>query len=128
MLLVLKALLTANQLNSAYKGGLNSYSALIWTVAWLKSRPHEDYGELLLSLLDFYGNQFDPTTCGIRLHQAPIYFPKQDEVTTTLDPVRPSNNTTRSAHQIQQVLQLFARTHSRLLRGSKEVLKKVLSC
>jgi len=65
--LVLKKLLYSHDLNSAYKGGLSSYSLTLWIVAFLESleKQKEDLGELLLDFLCFYGTKFDPKTQGI---------------------------------------------------------------
>ena len=65
--LVLKKFLYANQLNSAYKGGLSSYSLTLWIVACLNQMgtPTENLGELLLEFLDVFGKRFDPTCTGV---------------------------------------------------------------
>ena len=55
--LIIKHLLYKHRLNSVYKGGLSSYSLVLWVVAYLNSLSviPEDYGEILIGFLEFYG-------------------------------------------------------------------------
>jgi DNA polymerase sigma len=70
LVLVLKHLLVVNDLNSAYTGGLSSYSVVLWTAAYAASDSSEDLGLVLKGLFRFYGLEFDPKTTTIDLSQS----------------------------------------------------------
>jgi len=67
--LVLKHFLYKHSLNSAYKGGLSSYSLTIWIVASLNKSQNktENLGESLLEFLSTFGHQFDPSKMGVNI-------------------------------------------------------------
>lgn len=108
-ILALKQALYLRKLNSAYLGGLSSYSLVLWVAAYLRAFPCETSGELIIGVLRFYGCDFEPSTTGI----SPIgpHFYRRPEpvfsVCETLDPVSPGNNTTKSAYRLPDVQELF---------------------
>ena len=60
----------ANDFDGVYEGGLSSYYVVAMIVAFL--RDNMDYvqrndGDLLMSLLKFYGDEFNPKEMGISL-------------------------------------------------------------
>ncbi len=73
IILVLKQLLKACQLNNPYFGGISSYALFLMIVSFLQS--HElateiskvNLGRILISFLNFYGS-FDHETTGISCH------------------------------------------------------------
>ena len=61
LVLAIKSLLAKHDLNKTYTGGLNSYSVVLWVVAFLQSNLMEqDLGKQLNGFLQFYGETFDP--------------------------------------------------------------------
>mmetsp|Transcript_16647 Transcript_16647/g.22481 ORF Transcript_16647/g.22481 Transcript_16647/m.22481 type:complete len:150 (-) Transcript_16647:886-1335(-) len=67
---LLKEFLSIHDLNSAYRGGISSYSAVLLIVAYmnnfnLQQSPHITPSRLLMGFLDFYSNCFDPKLYGI---------------------------------------------------------------
>mmetsp|Transcript_18433 Transcript_18433/g.18409 ORF Transcript_18433/g.18409 Transcript_18433/m.18409 type:complete len:104 (-) Transcript_18433:9-320(-) len=93
----------------------------------------EDLGETLLGFLDFFGNKFDPKKTGINVINGGAFYSLQEnnyEITVTIDPINPENNTTRSSYRIQEVLKLFSWAHSKLEEltragNTKEILKQI---
>jgi len=68
--ILLKEFLSIHDLNSSYRGGISSYSAILLIVAYmnnfnLQSSPHITPSRLLMGFLDFYSNCFDPKLYGI---------------------------------------------------------------
>lgn len=133
--IVLKTFLYLNDLNSAYQGGLNSYTLVLWITAALNSMATipDDLGSLLLYFLDFFGNKFDPKTTGINVINRESVFSlnNSSEHAVTIDPVNYNNNTTRSSYRIAEVLKAFSQVHSRLQEAQEQgknanLLKQVL--
>ena len=69
IILVIKQLLANNGLNSAYTGGLSSYSIVLWVAAYLHIDFSSDLGTLLKAVLRFYGEEFNPETTGIDMRR-----------------------------------------------------------
>lgn len=69
LIIVIKLLLEKHGLNSAYEGGLSSYSVVLWCIAYINSLQHkpEDLGTLLLGFLEHYGLIFNPETTGVSI-------------------------------------------------------------
>eukprot|EP00986_Skeletonema_menzelii_P019662 scaffold28851_cov148-Skeletonema_menzelii.AAC.3 len=67
LVLVLKQFLLDRGLLTAYTGGLSSYCLFLMVARYCQeqSPTWNDRGSLLMGLLDFYGNFFDPRTTGI---------------------------------------------------------------
>lgn len=108
-ILALKQALCLRKLNSAYLGGLSSYSLVLWVAAYLRAFPCDTSGELIIGVLRFYGCDFEPSTTGISPTE-PHFYPRPApafSVCETLDPVSPGNNTTKSAYRLPDVQELF---------------------
>ena len=67
LVLVLKQFLLDRGLLTAYTGGLSSYCLFLMVARYCQeqSPTWNDRGSLLMGLLDFYGNFFEPRTTGI---------------------------------------------------------------
>jgi DNA polymerase sigma len=77
--ILIKSLLNVRNLNITYKGGLSSYCVIMMIIAYLKEYNmsfHKDISLILQSLLNFYGNNFEPETTGINLAQEARYIKK----------------------------------------------------
>ena len=126
--IVLKTLLTSHDLNSSYRGGLSSYSLLLWIVAVL-NETHcgaEDTGALLMRVLEFYGTQFTPETTGIDISQGRGFFECPTETGVyTVDPVKTSNNATKSSYKVAEVLQVFRQAYHSLL-STQRLLSSII--
>ena len=108
-ILALKQVLYQRRLNSAYLGGLSSYSLVLWVAAYMRACPCATSGDLIVGVLRFYGCEFQPSTTGISSTE-PHFYPRPAPVFTvceTLDPVSPGNNTTKSAYRLPDVQELF---------------------
>jgi DNA polymerase sigma len=116
--LVVKQLLANNGLNSAYKGGISSYSLVIWIVSFINSLDEVPIraSDLLIQFLRFYGKEFDPLLIGINIRNGRSYFRLESSSAhaVTLDPLNQDVNTTRSSYSINKVLSLFALAHDKL--------------
>ena len=78
IVLVLKAFLSRKSLCEAFTGGISSYALLLITARFLQELgPAEisDVGAVLLGLLKFMGEDFDPRCTGISLSRR-CYFPR----------------------------------------------------
>ena len=83
-------------------------------VAYINSlgKEPEDFGELLLQFLRFYGQSFDMNTTGIEITEGRSFFYLAKPAgLVTLDPSCSANNTTRSSYNANQVLALFTNPH-----------------
>mmetsp|Transcript_27372 Transcript_27372/g.49272 ORF Transcript_27372/g.49272 Transcript_27372/m.49272 type:complete len:852 (+) Transcript_27372:1614-4169(+) len=131
MVPVLKQLLRSLGYHSSYKGGLSSYTLLLWSIAFLVSRqtPPSDIGEALLQWLEFYGRHFDPKAQAVSVAEGGIVSIPGNPYTyvETRDPVRLSNNTTKGAFAIAEIQQTFTLTARRLRESKhKRPLKELL--
>jgi len=68
--ILLKEFLSLHDLNSAYRGGISSYSAILLIVAYMKNFKLQQSrkitpSRLLMGFLDFYSNCFDAKLYGI---------------------------------------------------------------
>jgi len=68
--ILLKEFLAIHDLNSAYRGGISSYSAILLIVAYMNNfklhqSPHITPSRLLMGFLEFYTKFFDPRTFGV---------------------------------------------------------------
>ena len=73
LVLVLKQCLSERSLSASYTGGLSSYALFLMVARYVEESRSADVGSLLMGFLDFYGNCFDPRTCGISLNRR-CYF------------------------------------------------------
>ena len=61
ILLALKYILAQRNYNSNFKGGIGSYCLFVMVAAYIKEYPssiEKEEGELFLSILKFYGEEF----------------------------------------------------------------------
>lgn len=119
LVLVVKQLLYAARLNSAYKGGLNSYSIVLWVTACLNYLGGQvtDLGETLLWILKYYGTEFNYKTTGVNILNGGSFFfhAHPQQVATTIDPLYPQSNTTRTSYAVEEILRRFAQAHESLV-------------
>jgi len=80
LVLVLKQFLLDRGLLTAYTGGLSSYCLFLMVTRYCQeeSPSWNDCGSLLMGLLDFYGNFFDPRTTGISVRTRQYFSRSQD--------------------------------------------------
>lgn len=80
LVLVLKQFLLDRGLLTAYTGGLSSYCLFLMVARYCQEQAPtwNDMGSLLMGLLDFYGNFFDPRTTGISVRTRQYFFRSQD--------------------------------------------------
>ncbi|KAL7540164.1 hypothetical protein ACHAXR_011026 [Thalassiosira sp. AJA248-18] len=80
LVLVLKQFLLDRGLLTAYTGGLSSYCLFLMVARYCQEQAPtwNDCGSLLMGLLDFYGNFFDPRTNGISVRTKQYFFRSQD--------------------------------------------------
>ncbi|KAL7444102.1 hypothetical protein ACHAXH_009948 [Discostella pseudostelligera] len=80
LVLVLKQFLLDRGLLTAYTGGLSSYCLFLMVARYCQEQVPiwNDCGSLLMGLLDFYGNCFDPRTTGMSVRTRQYFFRSQD--------------------------------------------------
>jgi hypothetical protein len=93
IMLVLKSFVIERGFAVAYSGGLSSYALLLMVARYLQehtdryennstaSTSSADFGMVLMGLLDFYGNRFEPRTTGISV-AARCFFNRDSIVPT----------------------------------------------
>lgn len=123
LVLVLKQFLYEHDLNSSYKGGLSSYSLVLWVAALLNSMANvsENLGELLIEFFRFFGTEFDPCTIGVNILNGGSFFQLDYpgfEAVVTIDPVNQLNNT-RMSYNIKEVLAAFKKAYGTLQENNK---------
>ena len=84
LVLVLKQFLLDRGLLTAYTGGLSSYCLFLMVTRYCQEQSPSwcDCGSLLMGLLDFYGNFFDPRTTGISVAKRQ-YFSRSQVIQPT---------------------------------------------
>mmetsp|Transcript_36830 Transcript_36830/g.62684 ORF Transcript_36830/g.62684 Transcript_36830/m.62684 type:complete len:227 (-) Transcript_36830:263-943(-) len=85
LVLVLKQFLLDRGLLTAYTGGLSSYCLFLMVARYCQEQAPtwNDCGSLLMGLLDFYGNFFDPRITGISVRTRQYFFRSQDAQSST---------------------------------------------
>jgi len=80
LVLVLKQFLLDRGLLTAYTGGLSSYCLFLMVARYCQEQAPSwnDCGSLLMGLLDFYGNFFDPRITGISVRTRQYFFRSQE--------------------------------------------------
>ncbi|KAL3809266.1 hypothetical protein ACHAXA_009964 [Cyclostephanos tholiformis] len=80
LVLVLKQFLLDRGLLTTYTGGLSSYCLFLMVARYCQEQAPtwNDSGSLLMGLLDFYGNFFDPRITGISVRTRQYFFRSQD--------------------------------------------------
>ena len=119
ILLVVKQMLANNSLNSAYKGGISSYSLVLWIVSFINSLDEVPIlaSDLLIQFLRYYGKEFNPLLTGINIRNGRSYYRLQSSLAhaVTIDPLNSYVNTTRGSYNISKVLSLFSSAHFQLI-------------
>jgi hypothetical protein len=80
IVLVLKQFLSRRGLCESFTGGLSSYALLLVTARFLQEQPPDsplDIGAVLLGVIDFFGNRFQPAVTGISVGRR-CYFSRMD--------------------------------------------------
>jgi DNA polymerase sigma len=119
IVLVLKKLLHNSNLNSPYHGGISSYSLVLMTSTFLYTNNAFSMGKNLTEFLNYYGNFFNPLITGLNGEGYMLNLNNADPI-MVLDPLNITNNTTRNAFRIQEILQLFKRAHALIITKMKE--------
>lgn len=135
LVLVIKKFLYKQDLNSAYKGGLSSYSLVIWVAALLNSMTSvpDNLGKLICEFFRFFGCEFDPSKQGVNIMNGGSFYELENpgfEAVVTVDPVNLLNNT-RMAYRVQEVLNSFRWAYEQIhlpenCKGSK-MLQKIFT-
>ncbi|CDW85158.1 UNKNOWN [Stylonychia lemnae] len=116
IVLVLKKLLQINNLNQTFTGGLNSYSIVLMTSAYLQQ--FEGVSQMSMNLMEFfnfYGSFYDPKNTIISSHVAPHFIKSQhilNEHMIIIDPLDSGNNPSKGAYQISKIQEIFKVAHS----------------
>jgi len=108
VVLILKKLFAANNLNVTFTGGINSYSTIMMCGAFLSNYGVfiPNLGTAVTKILDFYAHQFDNRLSGICYNGSMLYFYKNNKNRTyfrlpseiceenlmVMDPLNPLNN------------------------------------
>eukprot|EP00012_Vannella_robusta_P001798 CAMPEP_0206189626 /NCGR_PEP_ID=MMETSP0166-20121206/4280_1 /ASSEMBLY_ACC=CAM_ASM_000260 /TAXON_ID=95228 /ORGANISM="Vannella robusta, Strain DIVA3 518/3/11/1/6" /LENGTH=1101 /DNA_ID=CAMNT_0053605577 /DNA_START=24 /DNA_END=3331 /DNA_ORIENTATION=+ len=124
LVLILKQYLYCVLLNSAYTGGLASYSLVLMVASYLKfyGKNNHSLGTLLLGFFELYGKLFDYSTVGISLCEADGFFTRDDSCykhygpaqLLIVDPLCPSNNIASGTFAMYRVKQAFANGYNTL--------------
>ncbi|KAJ6675543.1 POLY(A) RNA polymerase [Salix viminalis] len=128
--LVLKQFLADRSLDQSYSGGLSSYCLVLLIIRFLQHEHHlgrpinQNVGSLLMDLLYFFGNVFDPRQMRISVQGSGVYINRErgysiDPIHID-DPLFPSNNVGRNCFRIHQCIKAFSEAYS--------VLEKELAC
>lgn len=128
--LVLKQFLADRSLDQSYSGGLSSYCLVLLIIRFLQHEHHlgrpinQNVGSLLMDLLYFFGNVFDPRQMRISVQGSGVYINRErgysiDPIHID-DPLFPTNNVGRNCFRIHQCIKAFSEAYS--------VLEKELAC
>lgn len=120
--LVLKQFLADRSLDQSYSGGLSSYCLVLLIIRFLQheyhlSRPiNQNFGNLLMNFLYFFGNVFDPRQMRISVQGSGVYIKRErgcsiDPIHID-DPLFPTNNVGRNCFRIHQCIKAFSEAYS----------------
>lgn len=109
---ILKQVLVAQSLHSAYLGGLCSYSLVLWMAVYCSTHSYSQAGDLLLGFLAFYGSHFDPKEIAVIYGLGYVPVSQTSAYCETWDPLNSENNTTKGAYRVAEVQALFRRAYS----------------
>jgi DNA polymerase sigma len=115
--IVLKKILQKYNLNQPYSGGLNSYSLVLMTSAFLKHFGGvQSMSKNLQEILNYYGFFFNPqeTIINASLDIISANMLLSDPM-TVIDPHNQMNNVTRSAFRIHDIKGIFYRSFEYLM-------------
>ncbi|KAI9881239.1 MAG: hypothetical protein M1830_005525 [Pleopsidium flavum] len=132
---LIKQFLMMRGLNEVAHGGLGGFSVTCLVTSLLQNMPEVHSGALiperhlgfiLMEFFNLYGNEFNTTTTGIRLHP-PGYFDKRTAPgrpyqanklhrLAIIDPNRPDNDISGGTKNILTILEHFAEAHRTLQR------------
>lgn len=113
--ILFKKLLHKHDLDKPYFGGINSYIVTILTAAFLRSFGETAIRKSFISMLDYYGNIFDPK------HVAIIggYLVSVENTQGGLfisDPYRPHINIAQSVTRFNKIQTCFTQCHKYLMQ------------
>ncbi|EPX72777.1 poly(A) polymerase Cid14 [Schizosaccharomyces octosporus yFS286] len=121
LVIIIKHYLNMRALNEVFLGGLSSYAIVCLVVSFLQLHPRlstgsireeDNYGVLLLELLELYGKRFHYDAVGIAVHNGGFYFskkkqgwlrPNQPYLLSIMDPVEFSNDVSKSSRGLLRV-------------------------
>ncbi|XP_061998329.1 uncharacterized protein LOC133715725 isoform X2 [Rosa rugosa] len=120
--LVLKQFLADRSLDQSYSGGLSSYCLVLLIVRFLQHEYHlgrpinQNFGNLLMNFLYFFGNVFDPRQMRISVQGSGVYIKRErgcsiDPIHID-DPLFPTNNVGRNCFRIHQCIKAFSEAYS----------------
>ncbi|KAF7825323.1 Non-canonical poly(A) RNA polymerase protein Trf4-1 isoform A [Senna tora] len=120
--LVLKQFLADRSLDQSYSGGLSSYCLVLLIIRFLQHEHHlgrpinQNYGNLLMDFVYFFGNVFDPRQMRISVQGSGVYIKRErgcsiDPIHID-DPLFPTNNVGRNCFRIHQCIKAFSEAYS----------------
>ncbi|EPY52646.1 poly(A) polymerase Cid14 [Schizosaccharomyces cryophilus OY26] len=121
LVIIIKHYLNMRALNEVFLGGLSSYAIVCLVASFLQLHPRlstgsireeDNYGVLLLELLELYGKRFHYDAVGIAVHNGGFYFskkkqgwlrPNQPYLLSIMDPVEFTNDVSKSSRGLLRV-------------------------
>ncbi|KAJ5915473.1 topoisomerase family protein TRF4 [Penicillium verhagenii] len=119
---IIKQFLLLRGLHEVPTGGLGGFSITCLVTSLLQHMPKSDQqnaGTILVNFFNFYGNEFDYQTTGIRLNP-PAYYTKYFGNPDRLmieDPNNPSNDISGGTKEIPLIFRAFKDAHRSLKRA-----------
>lgn len=112
VVIILKKLLKAKNLNKPYNGGLGSYSLFLMAAAYFSMNPVSNAAEGMIGFLDFYSRTFDNLNMGILFDGNQLQFfalesPKPQNRLVILDLMDPSSNTASCVNSYDEIRNCF---------------------
>lgn len=115
---IMKQLLLMRDLNEVFSGGLGGFSIICLVTSFLQNHPavqsgqmipEHHLGQLLIEMLDFYGNKFNRDRTAITMNP-PGYFPKYELPGrfSIFDPNDSTNDVSRGTIQAPKIAGLFS--------------------
>ncbi|KAK6431920.1 hypothetical protein LTR95_011911 [Oleoguttula sp. CCFEE 5521] len=130
---VVKQMMLMRGMNEVFSGGIGGFTTICLVTNLLQTMPEiqagamdatQNYGEVLMKFLDYYGNRFDINSVGL-LMGTPYHFRKGidwqpfktlPDRLTIVDPNRPENDIAGGSRKINDVLECFRSMYNVLQR------------
>lgn len=129
---LVKQFLVMRGINEVFCGGIGGFTTICLVTHILQTMPEiqtgsmdpeQNYGEVFMKLLDFYGNKIDIRSAGI-LMSPPYHYDKDKhprtmqnkDRLTIIDPNNPDNDISGGSHKIDTVFGRFRNAYSDLQR------------
>nr|OQO25986.1 hypothetical protein B0A51_07703 [Rachicladosporium sp. CCFEE 5018] len=130
---VVKQMMLMREMNEVFSGGIGGFTTICLVTNLLQTMPEiqagamdatQNYGEVLMKFLDYYGNRFDINSVGL-LMEPPYHFRKGidwqpfktlPDRLTIVDPNRPENDIAGGSRKINDVLECFRSMYNVLQR------------